>query len=74
MHLQGGFVISDIDFGCDSPTRNLSPVRELNLLIQFSGITILQCLVSEKQWKKVWPSMVFPRSDNLTYSPSPSNT
>ena len=28
MHLQGGFVISDIDFGCDSPTHNLSPVRE----------------------------------------------
>ena len=53
MHLQGGFVISDIDFGCDSPTHNLSPVRELNLLIQFSGITTLQCLVSEKQWKKV---------------------
>ena len=30
--LQGGFVISDIVFGCDGPTCNPSPVRELSLL------------------------------------------
>ena len=49
--LQGGFVISDIVFGCDDPTYNPSPVRELSLLTQFSGITTLQSLVSEKQCK-----------------------
>ena len=49
--LQGGFVISDIVFGCDNPTYNPSPVRELSLLTQFSGITTLQSLVSEKQCK-----------------------
>ena len=47
--LQGGFVISDIVFGCDDPTYNPSPVRELSLLTQFSGITTLQSLVLEKQ-------------------------
>ena len=49
--LQGGFVISDIVFGCDDPTYNPSPVRELSLLTQFSGITTLQSLVLEKQCK-----------------------
>ena len=29
---QGGFVISDIVFGCDDPTYNPSPVWELSLL------------------------------------------
>ena len=48
--LQGGFVISDIVFGCDDPTYNPSPVRELSLLTQFSGITTLQSLVLEKKW------------------------
>ena len=36
MILQGGFVISDIVFGCGDPTYNLSPVQELSLLTQFS--------------------------------------
>ena len=49
--LQRGFVISDIVFGCDDPTYNPSPVQELSLLTQFSGITTLQSLVSEKQGK-----------------------
>ena len=49
--LQGGFVISDIAFGCDNPTYNPSPVRELSSLTQFSGFTTLQSLVSEKQCK-----------------------
>ena len=75
MVLQGGFVISDKVFGCDNPTYNPSPVRELSLLTQFSGITTLQSLVSEKQCKGAWPSMVLSmRSDDLTYNPSPSNT
>ena len=47
--LPGGFVISDIVFGCDDPPCNPSPVRELSLLTQFSGLTTLQSLVSEKQ-------------------------
>ena len=47
----GGFVISDIVFGCDNPTYNPSPVQELSLLNQFSGITTLQSLVLEKQCK-----------------------
>ena len=38
-------------FGCDDPTYNPSSVRELSLLTQFSGITTLQSLVSEKQCK-----------------------
>ena len=45
MVLQGGFVISDKVFGCDDPTYNRSPVWELSLLTQFSGITTLQSLV-----------------------------
>ena len=53
MVLQGDFVISDIVFGCDNPTCNPIPVRELSLLTQFSGITTLQTLVSEKQCKGV---------------------
>ena len=44
MVLQVGFVSSDIAFGCDDPTYNPSPVRELSLLTQFSGITTLQSL------------------------------
>ena len=51
MVLQGGFVISDIVFGCDDHTYNPSPVRELSLLTQFSVIRTLQSLVSEKQCK-----------------------
>ena len=47
--LQGGFDISDK--GCDDPTYNPSPVRELSLLTQFSGFTTLQSLVSEKHCK-----------------------
>ena len=49
--LQGGFVVLDIVFGYDNPTYNPSPVWELSLLTQFSGITTLQSLVSEKQCK-----------------------
>ena len=65
--LQGGFVISDLVFGCDNPTYNPSPIRELSLLTQFSGITTLQSLVLEKQCKGAWPSMVLSmRSDDLT--------
>ena len=68
--LHGGFVISDIAFGCDDLTYNPSPVRELSLLTQFSGITTLQSLVSKKQCKGAWPSMVLSvRSDDLTYNP-----
>ena len=39
MVLQGGFVISNKVFGCDDATCNPSPVQELSLLTQFSGIT-----------------------------------
>ena len=75
MALQGGFVISDKIFGCDDPTYNPSPVRQWSLLTQFSGITTLQSLVSEKQYKGAWPSMVLSiRSDDRTYLPSPSNS
>ena len=73
--LQGGFVISDIVFGCDNPTYNPSPVQELSLLTQFSGFTTLQSLVSEKHCKGAWSSMVLSmRSDGFTYNPSPSNS
>ena len=73
--LQGGFVISDIVFGCDDPTYNPSPVRELSLLTQFSGFTTLQSLVLEKHCKGAQSSMVLSmRSDDLTYNPSPSNS
>ena len=73
--LQGAFVISDIVFGCDDPTYNPSPVRELSLLTQFSGFTTLQSLVSEKHCKGARSSMVLSmRSDDLTYNPSPSNS
>ena len=37
--LQGGFVILGIVFGYDEPTYNSSPVWELSLLTEFSGIT-----------------------------------
>ena len=73
--LQGGFVISDIVFGCDDPTYNPSPVRELSLLTQFSGFTTLQSLVSEKQCKWAWSTMILSmRSNDLTYNLSPSNS
>ena len=73
--LQGGFVISDIVFGCDDPTYNPSPVQKLSLLTQFSGFTTLQSLVLEKHCKGARSSMVLSmRSDNLTYNPSPSNS
>ena len=51
MVLQGGFVISDIVFGCDDGTYNASPVSELSVVTQFSGFTTVQSLVSEKQCK-----------------------
>ena len=44
MILQGGFVVLGIIFGCDNHRYNSSPVWELSLLAQFSGITILQAL------------------------------
>ena len=44
--MEGGFVISDIVFGCDDPTHNPSSVQILSLLTQFSGFTTLQSLVS----------------------------
>ena len=43
--MQGGFVNSDIAFGCDDPTHNPSSVQILSLLTQFSGLTTLQSLV-----------------------------
>ena len=49
MVFQWGFVIFDKVFGCGNPTDNPSPVWELNLLTQFSGITTLEYLVLEKQ-------------------------
>ena len=65
--LQGVFFISDIVFGCDNLTYNPSPVRELNLLTQFSGFTTLQSLVLEKHCKGARSSMVLSmRSDDLT--------
>ena len=73
MALQGSFVIVDIVFGCHDPTYSPNPVQELSLLTQLSGITTLQSLVLEKQWKGAWPSMVLPmRSDDLTLNLSPS--
>ena len=73
--LQGGFVISDIVFGCEDPRYNPSPVRELSLLTEFSGFTTLQSLVLEKQCKGAWSNMVLSmRSDDLTYNPSSSNS
>ena len=61
MVLQGIFVVSDKVFGCDNPTYNPSPVRELNLLTQFSGITTLQSLVLrsnarglDQAWSCLW--------------------
>ena len=68
--LQGGLVVSDIVFGCDEPTHNSSPVQELSLLTQFSGIKAVQSLVLEKECKGTWSSMVLPiRSDDPTYNP-----
>ena len=73
--LQADFVISDNVFGCDDPTYNPSPVRELSLLTQFSGFTNLQSLVLEKHCKGARSSMVLSmKSDDLTYSPSISNS
>ena len=61
MVLQGCFVISGKVFGCDNPTYNPSPVRELNFLTQFSGITTLQSLVLrsnarglDQAWSCLW--------------------
>ena len=61
MVLQWSFVISDKVFGCDDPTYNPSPVRELSLVTQFSGITILQSLVLrsnarglDQAWSCLW--------------------
>ena len=72
--LLGGFVISDIVFGCDDPTYNPSPVRKMSLLTQFSGITSLQSLVLETQYNGASPIMVlFMKSDNLTHNFSQSN-
>ena len=72
--LQGGFVILDIVFGCGNPTYNSCPVRELSLLTQVLGFTILRSLVS-KQCKGAQSSMVLSmRSDNLTYNSRPSNS
>ena len=75
MVLQGGFVISDIVFGCDDGTYNASPVWELSVVTQFSDFTNVQSLVSEKQYKGGWSTMIlFTRSDDLTYNPRPSNS
>ena len=52
MILQVGFVISGIVFLYDDPMYNPSPVQELSLLTQFSGITTLQFLFLEKQCKE----------------------
>ena len=73
MVLEGGFVISDIVFGCDDPIYNPSPVQELSLLNQFSSFTTLQSLVLEKQFKGAQSSMILSvRSDDLTYKISQS--
>ena len=48
-------------------------VQEFSLLTQFSGITTLQSLVSEKQCKGTWAITVLSmRIDDLTHNPSPS--
>ena len=74
MILQGCFVISDIVFRYDDTIYNPSPVWELSLLTQFSGITTLQSLFSEKQCKEPWPiKFSSMRSDDLTHNPSPSS-
>ena len=39
--MQGGFVNSDIVFGCDDSTHNPSSVWMLSLFTQFSGLTTL---------------------------------
>ena len=68
------FAISEIVFGCDKPTYNPSPVRELSLITQFSGLATLQSLVFEKQRKGDRSSMVLSmRSDDLTYNTSQFN-
>ena len=46
--LQGGFVNLHTVFGCDESTYNPSSVQKLILLTQFSGITILQFLVTRE--------------------------
>ena len=43
--MQGGFVNSDIVFGCDDPTHSPNSVQILSLLTQFSVLTTLQSLV-----------------------------
>ena len=74
MILQGVFIISDTVFGYDNPTYNPSGVRELPLLT-FVRFTFLHSLVLEKQCKGTCRSIVMSmRSDNLTYSTSPSNS
>ena len=65
------FVILGIGFGFDDLTFNPSPAQELSFLTQFSGITILQSLVLEKQYKGAEPIIVLSmRSDELTHNPS----
>ena len=53
MILQRGFAILDIVFGHDNPTYNPNSVQKWSLLIQFSGITTLQSLVSEQNGRVV---------------------
>ena len=50
--MQEGFESFDLFFGCDNPTCNPSFVRELSLLTQFSGISILHTWVAIEalQW------------------------
>ena len=69
-----GFLLFQIVFGYDNPTYNTSGVQELPLLT-FVGFTFLHSLVLEKQCKGTCGSIVLSmRSDNLTYSTSPSNS
>ena len=69
-------VFSFTTFSLVLTTPHITPVLYgLRLFIQFSGITILQSLVSEKKCKGAWPSVVLSMtSDGLTYNPSPSNS
>ena len=51
MILYRDFIISDIVSRCNDPKYNLNPVQDFSLVTQFSGITTLQSLLLEKQWK-----------------------
>ena len=51
--LQGGFVISDIVFGCDDPTYNPSPVQELSF-VEFENKNLLIRLYALLAMDRMW--------------------